>query len=161
MKTFLPILLFIFVLLPLHAEKAEEITPAPKGPLSEVEKKLVGKWKGTRLAYRWEIHRKDDRTFEIACSEPNPDNFAIRFSNYAVGVWWVEGEEYKFAWNEWWGEDGDLGGILVEKIKSVEADKVVTITEDDEQDPDNVEVRVEEFVSKDWKLKPEAVKGAE
>jgi hypothetical protein len=49
----------------------------------------------------------------------------------------------------------------VEEIKSVEADKVVTVTEDDEQDPDNVEVRVGELVSKDWKLKPAEVKGAE
>jgi len=148
-------LLIIFAFtLPLFAEVSPDVIEAPDNKITEKEEKFVGMWKGSRSSYRWEIHRKKDRTFEIAFSEPDPENLIKRFKNYARGVWWIEGDEYKFAWNEWWGDEGDLGGIFVEPIKSIAEEKIITLTEDD-VDPENVEIRVKEFTLSAWKLKPE------
>ncbi|MEM1085475.1 MAG: hypothetical protein AAGI48_15290 [Verrucomicrobiota bacterium] len=126
---------------------------APDGPLNKSEKKFVGKWSGSRDVYKWEIHRKPDRTFEIAFIEPDPGRLFRTFKNYAVGVWWVDGKDYKFEWTEWWGDEGEFDGLITEPVKTIEADKIVTLTED-EEDPENVEVRVEEFKLPAWKHKP-------
>ncbi|MEM0895349.1 MAG: hypothetical protein AAGJ79_00580 [Verrucomicrobiota bacterium] len=131
----------------------------PKGPLNETEKAFVGKWKGSRHNFHWEIERFPDRTFEIVFKEPDPDRLFRSFNNYAIGVWWIEGDEYKFEWTKWWGDDGDLGGITMEIIEKVEKNEVVTISDDDEGiDPNNVEIRVEKFKMLGWKLKPEEKK---
>lgn len=136
----------------LAAEPAPGKAVAPKGPLNASEQKLVGKWKGMRSVYRWEIERKADRTFEIAFSEPDPDDPKLLYENYATGVWWIEGDQYHFEWLNWKGDEGDFAGLITEVLDRVDADRVVTLTEGDDH-PRNIETRVEKFVMKAWRFK--------
>lgn len=141
---------------------AEQPAPAkaavPKGPLNASEKTFVGKWKGMRSVYRWEIERKADRTFEMAFSEPDPGNPAVVFENYATGVWWIEVTRYHFEWLQWKGDEGDFAGLVTETLDRVDDGRVVTLTEDDDH-PRNIETRVDKFVMKAWRLRPGAVAG--
>lgn len=153
MKKFLLIFGFVSIAAFTSAEDAGKKEIAPKGELNVFEKKFLGKWRGSRAAYKWEIHRKPDRTFEIAFVEPDPDRFLGTFKNYATGVWWIEGKEYKFEWTRWWGDEADFGGLQTELVDVVEDEKIVTLSEDDE-DPKNIEVKTEKFKLSAWKLKP-------
>ncbi|MGJ8697733.1 MAG: hypothetical protein ACSHYF_15550 [Verrucomicrobiaceae bacterium] len=153
MKTLLVIFTSFCVASLASAEDSEKKAMPPKRELSITEKKFLGKWSGSRSVYKWEIDRKADRTFEIAFVEPDPDRFLRTFKNYATGVWWIEGKEYKFEWTKWWGDEGDLGGLQTEIVDAVEDNKVITLSDDDE-DPKNIEVRTEKFKLSAWKLKP-------
>jgi len=141
-------------------EPEKQLETVPNRDLNETEKKFVGKWSGSRAGYQWEIHRKADRTFEIAFIEPDPDRFLEKFQNYAVGVWWIEGKDYKFEWTQWWGDEGDFEGLMIEVVDTIEKDRVITLTDDDE-DPKNIEVKVEKFKLSAWKHKPVKKKAEE
>ncbi|MEO0448650.1 MAG: hypothetical protein AAF191_21505, partial [Verrucomicrobiota bacterium] len=133
------------------------LLPEPKprtGPLLETEKPFVGKWMGFRGAYRWEILREEDRSFEIAFSEPDQRGSQRILKNYAVGTWWVDGDVYRYRWDRWWGDEGNFAGVFTEKIATVEAERVVTLSPR-EKIPENIEVRVEEFEMEAWTLKPD------
>ncbi len=153
MKALSVIFVSIYLASPVRAGDLEKKAIPPQRELSITEKKFLGKWAGSRAIYKWEIHRKADRTFEIAFVEPDPDRLIGTFKNYATGVWWIDGKEYKFEWTKWWGDEGDLGGLQTEILDSVEDDKVVTLS-DDEKDPKNIELRTEKFKLQAWKLKP-------
>lgn len=122
--------------------------------LSETEGAFVGKWKGTRLDMVWEIERFSDRTFEIVIEEPDYEDSTIIYKNYAEGVWRIEGDYYYYEWVRWWGDEGDLGGEVFERVGSVSENKVITLSEEDEEDPENIEVRVDVFEMSIWNLKP-------
>lgn len=111
------------------------------------------------MRMRWEMIRKEDRTFEIAFSEPIEGTFFRRFRNYATGIWWIEGKKFHFEWQKWSGDDGDFSGVLVEEVKEVEEDRIVTLSPPEnlyepDDNPENVEVRVEKLIHPAWKLKP-------
>lgn len=147
-------LLYLLFLTPALCCAAENpLPPKAEEPLNATEQIFVGKWKGSRLSFKWEIERKADRTFEIVLTEPDPFLPGGLFVVYARGVWWVKGNEYFYEWQKWSEEEEDLGGVVMEKVGRVEADRVLTLSED-EKDPNNIEVRVEKFSMPGWKLKP-------
>lgn len=123
-------------------------------PLNETEQAFVGKWAGERDVYKWEIERFADRTFEIVFREPDFEDPTIIYTNYAIGNWRVENNEYFFEWTRWYGDEGDFSGESMEPIKSVAPNEIITLSEG-EDIPENVEVRVEVFKMQGWKLKPE------
>lgn len=157
MKSFLLILLLAVPALSGLAAEPEQAAKPPQGPLNETEEKFVGKWKGSRLDFKWEIHRKPDRSFEIAFTEPHPEQARTILSNYATGVWWIDGKDYHFEWTQWWGDEGDFAGLQTEPVDMVGKDRIVTLS-DDEEDPRNIEVRVPAFKLDAWKLKPDGEK---
>ena len=151
MKT-LPKTLFALLALAI-ASGAEPAAAPPGGALNETEEILVGKWAGARAGFQWEIHRKADRTFEIAFREPDPDNPGKMFRNAARGVWWVDGKDYHFEWRKWWGDEGDFSGLSTEVVAAAKKDRVVTLSVGDEE-PENIELRVKQFQMPEWKLLP-------
>ena len=73
--------------------------------------------------------------------------------NYAVGTWWIEGNENHFEWTKWWSDAGDFPGRQTERVMTMEDHKVVTLSEDGEN-ADSVELRVEKFKLPAWKDNP-------
>ncbi|WP_309387340.1 hypothetical protein [Cerasicoccus frondis] len=144
-------LLVIALLAP--APSKESATPSVSDKaLTEVEQVFVGKWKGSRADYQWEIERFPDRTFEIAMTEVFE---GVKYHNWGRGVWRCEDDVYYCDWQEWTGDEGDLGDEFSERIKSYSPKKIVTLT-DDEIDPNNIEIKVTQFKMPEWDLKPNA-----
>lgn len=126
---------------------------APTGPLNETETKFIGKWSGQRLNLKWEIHRFDDRRFELAFEETDLEDPNVIYTNYAVGSWWANENNYYFEWENWWGDHGDFSGVVKEQIQIASANQVITLTSGAET-PENTEIRVAQFSLTGWQHKP-------
>ncbi|WP_269542754.1 hypothetical protein [Cerasicoccus fimbriatus] len=141
--------LLIFALLAPAAK--EKSAPGSEAELNNVEQVFVGKWRGSRTGYEWEIERFPDRTFEIAMTEVFDGK---KYRNWGRGTWRVEGDNYFCDWDTWTGDEGDLGEEFSERIKTYSPEKIITLTEGDDADPNNIEIKVTEFKMPEWDLKP-------
>lgn len=130
-----------------------------EGELTSEELPFVGKWRGARANLKWEIDRRDDRSFEMVLTEDYEGDI---YETYYIGAWWVEDGDYYYddvyCWDDWEEWADDYEGVS-ELITSVSANRIVTETSefdtmDDDEDLTNVESRVNSFTLEGWRLKP-------
>ena len=98
---------------------------------------FVGKWKGSRSTYKWEIDRKNDGTFELVLHERNPfkpdsESEEDNVYYYASGTWSVDGNNYLYKWESNPGDQSDNNETSVELIDKVSEKEIITITPSDD-----------------------------